>query len=104
MNWIFSRDRKVRRGMRVKFGVAAATSAFFTLFLSAGWVCAQRSADASAEFKRISGELSAARLGGADENAAQMETALAYLDTVVVSILTVNGPAGPDLDRGNQRL
>jgi hypothetical protein len=63
---------------------------------------AQGGSDPAAEFKRISGELSAARLGGGDENEAQMEKALAYLDSIAVSVL--NGPASTDLDEGNRRL
>ena len=65
--------------------------------------CARRAGgDAAAEFKRISEELSAARLGGGDENEAQMEKALAYLDSIAVSVLNV--PAGPNLDGANRGL
>jgi hypothetical protein len=108
MNSIFFSRRRVRRSAHPWFGAIAVTRAVlivaFFLFAFAAWLCAQRSADAGAEFKRISSELSAARLSGAEENAAQMETALAYLDSVALSILAMNGPATPDLERGNQRL
>jgi hypothetical protein len=63
---------------------------------------AQSGGDAAAEFKRITEELSAARLGGGDENEAQMEKALAFLDSIAVSVLNI--PASPDLDEANRRL
>jgi hypothetical protein len=72
----------------------------FTLF--AAWLPAQSGSDATAEFKRVSGELSAARLGGGDENEAQMEKALAYLDSIAISVLNI--PAGPNLDEANRGL
>ena len=52
--------------------------------------------------KRISGKLSAARLGGGDENEEQMEKALAFLDSIAVSDLNI--PAGPNLDGANRGL
>ena len=108
MNFIFFPRRKVRRSAHPGFGMIAVTRtvSFFACFsfAFAPRACAQHSADASAEFKRISSELSAARLSGADENAAQMETALSYLDSVAVSILAASESATPDLERGNQRL
>jgi hypothetical protein len=63
---------------------------------------AQSGSNATAEFKRISGEISAARLGGENEDEAQMEKALAYLDSVAVSVLNV--PAEPNLDGANRGL
>ena len=63
---------------------------------------AQSGSDAAAEFKKISQGLSAARLGGAGEDAAQMEKALAYLDSLAVSALNV--PAEPNLDGANRGL
>lgn len=63
---------------------------------------AQAGSDSAAEFKRTSGELSAARLSGGDENEALMEKALAYLDSIAVSALNV--PAGPNLDGANRGL
>lgn len=106
MNSIFFRGPKVRRSVRSELHEVAVCSAllFFLFLLPPMWLRAQRNTDSSAEFKRISSELSSARLGGAEENAAQLETALAYLDSVAVSILAANGPALPDLERGNQRL
>jgi len=68
----------------------------------AAWLPAQGGGDATAEFKRISGELSAARLGGGDENKAQMDKALVYLDSIAVSVLNV--PAEPNLDGANRGL
>lgn len=68
----------------------------------AGPLPAQSGGDAAAEFKRISGELSDARLGGGDEDEARMEKALAYLDSIAVSVLNV--PAEPNLDGANRGL
>jgi hypothetical protein len=65
-------------------------------------VRAQTGSDATAEFKRISQDLSAARLGGGEENNAEMEKALAYLDSIAVSVL--NLPAGPNLEGANRSL
>lgn len=106
MNSIFFRGSKIRRcaGFESREVAIRSVLLLFAFLLSATWLGAQRNSDASAEFKRISSELSSARLGGAEENAAQLETALAYLDSVAISILAVNGPALPDLERGNQRL
>jgi len=106
MNSIFSSGRRVLRATRAEFGdvTIRGTLLLFALSLPATWLGAQRNADTGAEFKRISSDLSAARLGGAEENPTQLETALAYLDSVAVSILAMNGPAAPDLERGNQRL
>ena len=63
---------------------------------------AQAGSDPAAEFKRMSGQLSAARLSGGDENEATMEKALAYLDSIAVSVLNV--PAEPELDGANRGL
>ncbi len=68
----------------------------------AAWLRAQTGNDPIAEFKRISEELSGARLSGGDENEARMEKALAYLDSVAVSVLNI--PAGPNLDGANRGL
>ena len=61
MNSIFFSRRRVRRSAHPWFGAIAVTRAVsivaFFLFAFAAWVCAQRSADAGAEFKRISSEL-----------------------------------------------
>jgi hypothetical protein len=65
-------------------------------------VRAQTGSDATAEFKRISQDLSAARLGGGEENNVEMEKALAYLDSIAVSVL--NLPAGPNLEGANRSL
>jgi len=104
MNSIFSRNRKTRLVIRplmaklaISFGVA-----LFGLTRFAAWLPAQSGSDATAEFKRISGELSATRLGGGDENEAQMEKALVYLDSIAISVL--NNPAEPNLDGANRGL
>jgi hypothetical protein len=88
-----------------------AVKAWLTILISFVIICvslivpqgkAQRGDAAVAEFKQISGALSAARLSGEEENAAQLEKALAYLDSVAVSGL--NSPGGADLSQTNQRL
>jgi len=61
-----------------------------------------QSGDPRAEFKRLASELSAARLGGAEETQAQQEKALSYLDGIVST--AVNASAPPDLDALNQQL
>jgi hypothetical protein len=63
---------------------------------------AQAPGDPSAEFKRISEELSAARLSGGTENQALMEKALAYLDSFAISGLNITG--APNLDGVNRGL
>jgi hypothetical protein len=63
---------------------------------------AQNNGDPASEFKRISQELSGARLGGGVEDEVQMEKALAYLDSIAVSVL--NGSVTPHLDEANRRL
>jgi hypothetical protein len=104
MNSIFSRRRKARPPARPLMPRAAILFGFVIFCASpfAAWVRAQTAADATAEFKRISEELSAARLSGGDENEAQMEKALAFLDSIAVSDLNI--PAGPNLDGANRGL
>jgi len=104
MNSIFSHYRKIRPAARLLMARALilAGLVIFSANSFAAWAGAQAAGDASAEFKRISGELSAARLGGGDENEAQMEKALAFLDSIAVSDL--NNPAGPNLDGANRGL
>jgi hypothetical protein len=63
---------------------------------------AQNGSDPAAEFKQISAELSAARQSGGDENAARMEKALTYLDSIAISVL--NAPGEPNLDGANRGL
>lgn len=65
-------------------------------------LAAQTGNDAAAEFKNISQQLSAARLGGGNEDPSQMEKALAYLDSIAVSSL--NAPGEPNLDGANRGL
>ena len=63
---------------------------------------AQNGSDPAAEFKQISAELSGARQSGGDENAARMEKALTYLDSIAISVL--NAPGEPNLDGVNRGL
>jgi hypothetical protein len=104
MNSIFSYDRGNPPAARPVMATLAIIFSFviFGAGPFAAWLPAQSGSDPSAEFKRISEELSAARLGGGDEKEAQMEKALAYLDSIAVSVLNV--PASPDLDEANRRL
>lgn len=104
MNSIFSDYRKIRPAARPGMARAfiLAGLVIFNASLFGAWAGPQTAGDAAAEFKRISEELSAARLGGGDENEAQMEKALAFLDSVAVSDLNI--PAGPNLDGANRGL
>jgi len=63
---------------------------------------AQTESDPTAEFKQMSGEISAARLSGGEENEAEMDKAFAYLDAVAISALNVS--AEPNLDGANRGL
>jgi hypothetical protein len=104
MNFIFYRYRgnlSAARPVMVRGMIFVGLVIFGANSLSA-WGQAQTGGDATAEFKRISDDLSAARLGGGEENEAQMEKALAYLDSIAVSVL--NLPAGPNLDNANRAL
>ena len=104
MNSIFSQHRKILR----KTGPRLARGTIFICLVILGatpfvaWAAAQTAGDPAAEFKRMAGELSSARLSGGDENEAQMEKALAYLDSVAVSGLNI--PEGPNLDGANRGL
>jgi hypothetical protein len=104
MNPIFSDYRKVLPAARP--GMVRAVLLVGIVIFGAGpfaaWMHAQIARDPTAEFKRISEELSAARLSGGVENEAQMEKALAYLDSIAVSVLNV--PAEPNLDGANRGL
>ena len=104
MNSIFSDYRK-KRLMRKRIlsrAVLFVALVIISAIPFATWVQAQNGSDSTAEFRRISEELSADRLGGREENEAQMEKALAYLDSIAVSVLNV--PAGPNLDEANRGL
>jgi hypothetical protein len=104
MNSIFSCDRSARPAawpMTIRLAI------FFSFvivgaFPFPGWLHAQSGSDPTGEFKRISEELSAARQGGADESEEQMEKALAYLDSIAISVL--NASPTPNLDGANGRL
>ena len=104
MNPIFSDYRKVLPAARA--GMVRAVLLVGIVIFGAGpfaaWMHAQIGRDPTSEFKRISEELSAARLNGEVENEAQMEKALAYLDSIAVSVLNV--PAEPNLDGANRGL
>jgi hypothetical protein len=104
MNSIFSSSQRIlpaARSMNARLAIFCAC-VIFGAWPFAVRLHAQGGSDPGAEFKRISGELSAARLGGGDENEAQMVKALAYLDSIAVSVLNV--PANPDLDIANRQL
>jgi hypothetical protein len=104
MNSIFSGYRKIRPAARPLMTRALIFAGLVIVSASPfeAWAGAQTAGDATSEFKRISEELSAARLSGGDENEAQMEKALAFLDSIAVSDLNV--PAGPNLDGVNRGL
>src|SRR4029077_18823719 len=89
MNSIFYGYRKDRPAARPVLVKAVILVGFVIFGASpfAEWVHAQTGGDATSEFKRISEELSAARLSGGNENEARMEKALAYLDSIAVSVL-----------------
>jgi len=72
------------------------------VYSSVGRLHAQTGGDPSMQFKTIAAELSAARLGGAEESEARMQVALEYLDTIAVSSLNVS--ASPDLGAVNRLL
>ena len=101
MNSIFSCCGKVSATARA---VASIFVSFVILGVnpSSGRLHAQTGGDPAVEFKNIAAELSAARLGGADESEARMQKALEYLDAIAVSALNV--AASPDLDAVNRRL
>src|ERR1700681_3554109 len=91
MNSIFSRFREFGPEARPRMGKAVIFVGFVILSATplAAWLHAQTASDPTAEFKRISEELSAARLSGGDENEVQLEKALAYLDSIAVSVLNI---------------
>jgi len=104
MNFIFSGHRKSRRAAQLRM-VAAVTFVALVIFGACPFAAraqAQTGSDPNAEFKRISDELSAARLGGGEESEAQMGKALAFLDSIAVYALNVSG--GPNLDGTNRGL
>ncbi len=104
MNSIFCPHRIVALAVRAGTAILAFFIGFVILCDSpfTAQLRAQGGGNPSAEFKRIASELSASRLGGSDENQAQMEKALAYLDSVAVSALNV--PGEPQLEVANRRL
>ncbi len=104
MNSIFSASREFRRPRALELAIFAFWGVLVTIGAGVFVACvfAQAGSDPAAEFKRISAQLSAARLSGGDENAAQMEQALAYLDSVALSAL--NASAEPNLEGVNRGL
>jgi hypothetical protein len=101
MNFISSRYRKARSQARLAMAMFASV-VILGVSPIAVRLHAQSAGDAATEFKNISEDLSAARLGGGDENQARMEKALAYLDSIAVSVL--NASESPNLDEANRRL
>ncbi len=104
MNSIFSRYRKIRPEARPTMARAVIIAGFVVLGATpfAARLRAQTGSDPTAQFKRISEELSSARLSGEAENEVEMEKALTYLDSVAVSVLNI--PAEPNLDGANRGL
>jgi hypothetical protein len=104
MNFIFSGAFEIPPRARFILAKLAIFFSFviFSAFPFAARLCAQGGSDPAAEFKRASTQLSESRLAGGDENQAQMEKALAYLDSIAVSILNV--PSNPDLEVANRQL
>jgi len=104
MNFIFSgyrRDRSAVRFWMVRVVIVVGFVIFGANPIPA-WAQAQTGSDPNAEFKRITDELSAARLSGGEESELQMDKALAHLDSIAVSALNVAG--GPNLDGTNRGL
>lgn len=103
MNPIFFHKAKAALEGRLSHAIVAFLAVIVTIgaFPCAPRASAQNAASAE-EFKRISAELSGARLSGEEENAARMETALAYLDSIALSVLNVS--AEPNLDGANRGL
>jgi hypothetical protein len=62
----------------------------------------QAGSEAASDFKRISEDLSASRLSGAQESQSQMDQAFLYLDSLAGSML--NGSAEPNLESANRGL
>jgi len=97
-----------RRRSSFAVGRGAAKIAFSFAFFFAGpgpLAAAQAghtAGEIEAQFKRTVQALSAARLEGNEDNQAQMESALAYLDSIALGAL--NASPTPDLAAGNARL
>jgi len=104
MDPIFSCHRKKTTMAEPLFARAAIVAGFviFGAIAFAARPREQSAGDASAEFKRISAELSEARLSGGSENATLMEKALAYLDSLAISGLDL--PGEPNLEGVNRGL
>jgi hypothetical protein len=104
MNLIFYHHEEPRRALRPHLYTYVISLALFVLVPDqvVPRLHAQVSSDASAEFKRTAQDLSAARLGGAEDNQAQMEKACSYLDSIALAVL--NASVAPDLDETNRRL
>jgi hypothetical protein len=104
MNPIFCRTHEARPAFRlgaIKLAGFAAV-VIISVILHAASLHAQGTGDPTAEFKRLSQDLSAVRLAGGDEPAARLEKALGYLDSVAISALNVS--ATPNLEGANRSL
>jgi hypothetical protein len=101
---IFSYPQKKRFYLPLPMLILASFACFviFSDNLSSGTVQAQNGGDATAEFRKVAEELSSARLSGGNENKAQLDKALVYLDSVAIS--AINSAPSPDLDSTNRRL
>jgi hypothetical protein len=104
MNSIFFRKLAAPLPGRLRPSIAALLGAIVMIGAapSALRAAAQTGGDSAAEFKRISAQLSAARLSGGDENSEQMEKALAFLDSIALSVLNVSSE--PNLEGANRGL
>ncbi len=103
MNSIFYRSQNQENDSATRLAIARL--AIFIAFVMFGVAPALRPAQTSgdsADFKRTAAELSAARLGGGDENQGQMDKALLYLDSVALPML--NNSAEPNLEGANRGL
>jgi hypothetical protein len=102
MNSIFFRYPKFgwpRRAVKSHYAIAIGFLIVACISMSFG---AQNANDPGTDFKRLAAELSDSRLNGTDENEAQQEKSLAYLDSIATSAL--NASENPEIDVTNQRL
>jgi hypothetical protein len=104
MNSIFFRFGIARRRRRQRsIGRTVTVGISLLAFVSVGVIVrGQTKGDPTAEFKRLSADLSTARLDGAAESEGPQEKALSILDELASSVL--NGSASPDLGAANQRM
>jgi hypothetical protein len=102
MNSIFHQSPKKSFATQPVIVALALLFVFVTICAVSSAIQAQSPAggDPASEFKHLTQQLSAARLSGADDDQAQMEKALAYLDAV--ALVDLNGSADPSLEAANR--